>query len=845
MLEACDVSFSYGEEPVLQGVSFSVTPGELVALVGGNGSGKSTLGRLLAGALLPETGSVVCEGFDSSEPDSRPEVRRMVGLVVQNPADQLVSTVVADEVGFGPQNLGLSAFEVGVRVDAALEAVGLAGYGTREVNALSGGEQQRLALAGVLAMEPAYLVLDEALSMVDSAERPQLRALVRRLARERGIGVVMVTHDPIEALGADRVVVLKEGRVSWSGEPDTLVRNERELLERVLMTGPYERALCTAVDEGYRLASGVEPADFAAWLAGEGRGACDAVCSCLRGVETGDARDRRAADGVQTAAAPLLSANGLSVGYGGRAVLRDVSLALEAGTVTLMAGESGAGKSTLATVLAGLAEPLAGSVSYAGEGRPGLVFQQPENQLFLESVEAELAFGPRQLGCDEAEVRRRVGEAAEALGLDGELLARDPFSLSGGQSRRVALGCVLTLDASAVILDEPTSGLDAASRRSLHKVVRDLAHAGRAVLVISHDLEEWLGVADRVVLVAGGTLSWQGSVAELAGDPGAFGRAGLVAPEAWELARRLAATAGCPTSDGRAEPTVADVPSRAAASIAASEAQRARAASGAASAQKPSEGAESASSPLAGVDARVKLVLLFCAILALFITQKPLAFVVWVVIALALGRLGGMGVGRLVRALRPAAVLLCFIVAANLISCDGSAAIELAGPVGINTAGAARAAAAVARIALMVVFSLVVTATTTPIAVADAFVRLARPLARLRVPVDEIGLVLSLALRFIPLVMDELNRVRLAQRSRGVRFDEGGIAVRIRVWGTVLVPVMVGLFRRADRLGAAMDARCYHEGARRPHEPHPLTDRDRALLIMGLIIIVDLALAGR
>ena len=179
-------------------------------------------------------------------------------------------------------------------------------------------------------------------------------------------------------------------------------------------------------------------------------------------------------------------------------MLRDVSLALEAGTVTLMAGGSGAGKSTLATVLAGLAEPLAGSVAYAGEGRPALAFQQPENQLFLESVEAELAFGPRQLGCDEAEVRRRVDEAAEALGLDGELLARDPFSLSGGQARRVALGCVLTLDASAVILDEPTSGLDAASRRSLHKVVRGLAHAGRAVLVISHDLEEWLGVADRV-----------------------------------------------------------------------------------------------------------------------------------------------------------------------------------------------------------------------------------------------------------------------------------------------------------------------------------------------------------
>ena len=241
------------------------------------------------------------------------------------------------------------------------------------------------------------------------------------------------------------------------------------------------------------------------------------------------------------------------------------------------------------------------------------------------------------------------------------------------------------------------------------------------------------------------------------------------------------------------------------------------------------------------VDARVRLVLLIAGIAGVFCSSGPLALALWCAVACALAHAAGMGARRMVAALRPAAVLMAFIIVANLVSCDGTADVALARAWGLNLAGAERAVTAVVRIAVMLVLSLVVCATTTPTAVADACVRLASPLSRWGVPVDEAGMVLSLALRFIPLVTDEVHRVELAQRSRGVCFDAGGMVARIRVWGSVLVPVMVGLFRRADRIGAAMDARCYHEGARSARDPLPLALRDKAVLAAGLVLIILMA----
>lgn len=833
MLQLDQVRFGYEEQaPAVADVSLTVAPGEIVALIGGNGSGKSTVGRLAAGALLPDAGTVRVDGFDAHDVGARDEVRRRVGLIMQNPVDQIVSTVVADEVAFGPQNLGVRGDELRRRVRTALAAVGLADYEDRDVNALSGGEQQRLAIAGVLAMEPSYLVLDEAFSMVDSAERPALRRLMRHVVAKRNMGLLTITHDPLEALAATRVVVLEAGRTVWDGTPDELVGGERARLQGLLLESGYTRGLTAAFDAGYRLASGVEPEAVAAWLAGVGAAA-------RRAVERALASERAAGASCDDVPA-LLRAEGVAAGYDARPVLRGADVALKAGRVALLAGASGSGKSTLATVLAGLREPQEGAVALVqpdeapcgsherpvAPGDVALAFQHPEGQLFLDSVEAELRFGPEHLGCAADEVERRAAHAAEALGIDASLLARDPFSLSGGQARRAALAAVLALDAPVVILDEPTAGLDAASRRRLHAVVRGLAREGRAVLVISHDLEEWLEVADELLLMEGG-----GVRTVLDGRPDrleeAFARAGLAVPEAWRLRALMSAP---PAGEG----PVAEMFGEGAAGHASR------------GAEKLSEGPQREQrdlvpeEPRGRLDARVKIILLLVGIAGVFMTGNLAVLALWAVAAVALALRAGMGARALLRAVRPAAVLMAIIMVVNLVSCDGTADVALAGTWGLSIAGGLRAAVAVARIALMLVLSLMVTATTTPVAVADAVVRLGAPLARWGVPVEELGMVLSLALRFIPLVTEEVHRVELAQRSRGVQFDEGGLVARIQVWKTVLVPVMVGLFRRADRLGAAMDARCYHESRRAPRDPRPLARLDRLALAGGLAGIAAL-----
>lgn len=548
MLEASKVSVRYrgGDAAALDGVSFRVDAGDIVSLVGANGSGKSTLGALLCAMRLPDAGSVAADGADPARsPADRREVRRRVGLVRQHPFDQLVSTVVFDEVAFGPRNLGLDRDAVRTRVDRALARVGLDGLERRDTTALSGGEQQRLALAGVLAMEPSYIVLDEASSMLDASARPRYRALVADLAAS-GIGIVQITHDPLEILSSHRAVVLDAGRVAFEGAPLDLLLDHADLWDETIVSHPAVEALRYACGRGFRPSGMPDPRVAVSWLLEGYRASridradiAHALACC-----SGDMADRATCGARPDTDRAVVAIDGVSYSYDGRErVLCDVSLDLRAGEVALVAGTSGSGKSTLACIASGLIAPNAGTVAVRGStphpGDVGMAFQRPEDQLFCESVADELAFAPRNLGCDGEEVAARVRRAAGFVGLDDALMDRYPFELSGGQARRVAVGSVLSLDAAAYILDEPTAGLDAAGRAHMHALARSLADAGRAVAIISHDLEEWLDVVDRVVFVRDGRIVWRGSAGSLHEDTDAFDAAGLDVPLSFELACAL------------------------------------------------------------------------------------------------------------------------------------------------------------------------------------------------------------------------------------------------------------------------------------------------------------------
>ncbi|MRX80670.1 ATP-binding cassette domain-containing protein [Enorma sp. HF-1365] len=932
----------------LHGVSLCVERGEVVALIGHNGSGKSTLGRLVCGAQLPQSGAVCVDGAFTANVPGRALVRRLVGYVGQNPADQTVSTIVSDELAFGLWNIGCTEGEIAERVANSLDAVGLAGFEDREVQSLSGGELQRLVLASVLAMEPGYLVLDEVTSQIDSTFRAQFRSLVAHLAG-RGVGVVLVTHDPLEVLSCNRVLVLDAGEVIWSGAPGSLLVDYRDLWDWVLPPNGYADALRRAVADGFDLAGGFAPAQLATWLRSVQVDGCAGAGSLLdagrdsysasvfgrdsdahsvvgrnsyaQASQNGDYspdkgtnvrilpdKEGRArispengldvrvmpenasgssipSDNTAVFSAisendcgtedkPVREASSLafshaSIAYENADVLNDISLSIPSGWVTLIAGRSGAGKTTLACLAAGLTKAQSGSVLLGGTapvpGEVALAFQNPEQQLFLETVEHELAFAPRNLGCSEDEVARRVSEAASQLEIK-ELLPSDPFCLSGGQARRVALASILTLNPRAVVLDEPTAGLDAPARAALHRLVQDIACKGLPVLVMSHDLEEWLAIADQVVLLADGTIAWQGTPAALASDIDAFARAGLEPPESWQL-RELLVQAEKRDSAGvngatSVEAAVQGQEAGAARGPEGSVAQDSRSTAaqgpmaGAAqepegtSAQEPSShGSEVAARPgrkdaagrgLEGVDARVKVTLLLVATAALFAARAPWALAMWAMLCLLVLRASGIGGKAVARALKPVALLFAFIVCANLVSCDGSADVAIAGSVGISTVGAARAATAVARIIMLVCLALSVATSTTPTKLAHACTSLMRPLGHIGVPIEDVGLVLAMALRFIPVVSEEAGRIRLAQRARGVNFDEGSVLRRVRAWAAVLTPLVVGLFRRADRVAESMDARCYGQRSSGQHRRIPLQPADKLVLLGGLVVIAVL-----
>lgn len=231
MLELNNVSYRYegAAQNALSGVTMTIEAGEMLAIVGHNGSGKSTLAKHLNGLLLPTGGNVTIDGMDTKNEDALLAIRQRVGMVFQNPDNQLVTTIVEEDVGFGPENLGVPPKEIRGRVDAALESVGMIAYADKASHALSGGQKQRIAIAGMLAMQPEVLVLDEATAMLDPEGRREVLEIVKRLHRETGLTVVMITQFMEETLSCDRVVVMGGGKLQFSGTPREVFRRSAEL----------------------------------------------------------------------------------------------------------------------------------------------------------------------------------------------------------------------------------------------------------------------------------------------------------------------------------------------------------------------------------------------------------------------------------------------------------------------------------------------------------------------------------------------------------------------------------------------------------------------------------------
>lgn len=582
-----DVTFTYDRQRLaLDGVSLSVPRGSLTCVLGGNGSGKSTLAKHLDALLVPDSGSVAVDGLDTSDPEYFYDVRSRVGMVFQNPDDQLVATLVEDDVAFGPENLGVPTEELGARVRRSLVQVGLTGFERHETNALSGGQKQRVAIAGALAMDPEVLVLDEASAMLDPRGRDGLMKVVREL-NGRGMTVVMVTHIMAEAAEADYVVVLDAGRIRMEGTPQEVLTRADELDELGLEVPPACRLALALREEGVR---GVEPRvredELVEQLAT--RAARSGIVAAGHDIAAGGESASSMAGPTDPSSA-LISFDHVWFSYEppkehkrllrgrpsrrGRAAwgndpgavwaLSDVSLEVRRGDFLGIAGHTGSGKSTLVQQMNGLAHPTRGTVRAFGEdlackgasagvvARIGVVFQYPERQLFAQTVFDDVAFGPRNLGCDETEVARRVERSLLQVGLD-PTIAREkgPFELSGGQQRRVAFAGVLAMEPEVLVLDEPSAGLDPASRRSFLSLIARLHEEGLTVVMVSHDMDDLASLCSRLVIMNGGSVALEGAPNDVFLKGSDLRRIGLGVPSAQRMAEALR-TRGVPLAEGR------------------------------------------------------------------------------------------------------------------------------------------------------------------------------------------------------------------------------------------------------------------------------------------------------
>ena len=524
-VELTKVRFSYlPGMPVLRDVSVVLRAGEFVCVLGANGSGKSTFARLLNGLLIPEHGTVSVFGRSTRDTETMSEIRASVAMVFQNPAAQMVAPTVVEDIAFGPGNLGLPRDRIRDRVDGVITRLSISHLADRSTTALSGGEQQLVAVAGALAMNPRILVLDEATSSLDGPSRRRVLGAVEEYRRD-GVGVVSITHHMEEALDADRVIVMADGRIVFDGKSDVLFAPETGSRRSTWRLGtPAAARISEVISNSGRHCHVRVCRDPVA--------AADELLACEptfrlgfsdgTGQSSGAPRNSKVGAGPDVSASPdggegsaVLTARGLSYAYGSTRSAGDgtpsraldgVDLTVRAGTVHAILGASGSGKSTLLLVLAGLIRAQSGDVKTA----PGLsvapVFQNPEDQLFAKTVSDDVAFGPRTQRLSRDEIARRVTASLDSVGLsEKEFGARGVLELSQGEKRRVAIAGVLALDPSILLLDEPTSNLDPASAELLHRIIRawvDDKPESRAVVLVTHDAEEALELADDVTLLA-------------------------------------------------------------------------------------------------------------------------------------------------------------------------------------------------------------------------------------------------------------------------------------------------------------------------------------------------------
>ena len=522
-----DLSFQYprGSVPAIRNINLQIKAGEYVVITGPTGSGKTTLAICLNG-IIPNLvegeliGEVIIAGDMNTKEHPVHELTSSIGMVFQNPEDQLFSLNVTDEVAFGVENMGYERQDIIQRVDAAIEKVGLVSRRDYSIFHLSGGQKQKVAIASNLAIAPQILILDAPTADLDPiSSREVVGTLLDLRTKEPSKTFIVVDSDISDVISlADRIIVMNKGEIVLDGTPVDLLKNHFHELDDLGIRMPDHIRMMHWLNTAF-------PGQKEFFLEEK-----DVRHLMEKYTSSGKLIFTLPPEAVipKPKEDPVVRFMNVSFKYkNGPTILEDVSFDIQHGEFLAIVGENGTGKSTLMKLMSGLLQPSKGIIETSGVdtscaleevlNNVGYLFQNPDNQLFMGTVAEEIAFGPRRQNCSEEEVNKRVDEALEMVGLQ-DACEQHPFTLSRGQRQRLAAATVLAAQPSLLLLDEPTTGQDQVALDNLMELTQGLIkNYAASVIMVTHDMDLVSRYATRMIVLDKSRILLDGSPLEIFG----------------------------------------------------------------------------------------------------------------------------------------------------------------------------------------------------------------------------------------------------------------------------------------------------------------------------------------
>ena len=550
IVKMADVAYSYPntEKKTLNQIDIEAPKGKFTVIMGKTGAGKTTTVLCLNG-IIPQlnegslSGKIEVAGLDTSKYRIQ-TLAKYVGVVMQDTSTQVFGSTVEEDVAFGPRNYLVPRQEIFRRIQESLRRVRLEGYEKRQTSQLSGGEKQRLAIAGILAMQPKIIVLDEPTSELDPLGREEIYTTINDLNKEQDTTILAVEHSSQEVCEkAEQLIVINDGRTVWAGNPREFFRDEHLVTENGIKPLPVatvgwllmraglieQKQVPLNVDQAYEL-----------------------VSALLNGRPIRYRRPEPA--GTQTSAQneEIIRIENLSHVYdNGKKALENVNLSIKRGEFVAIIGQNGAGKTTLVKHLIQILLPTTGSVWINGENIKtknsieltkviGYVFQDPDNQIFSNTVYKELEFGLKNIDIDEEERKKRIEQALALTGLTGKE-EEHPFSLGKGERQMIAVASILVMQPDILVIDEPTTGQDWAGINRMMSLVETLNQNGTTIVMITHDMDVVAKYAARTIVMTGGSVILDGETRNVFAAADALKAAFVVPPQCVQLSQKLSA----------------------------------------------------------------------------------------------------------------------------------------------------------------------------------------------------------------------------------------------------------------------------------------------------------------